>query len=404
MKKLTAWVVTAAMTGSLLLGGCGGTEETQNAAPAAEATTAAAAEATADTEAQSDTWMQSPDQVQYQASDYVKLGDYKNLSVEVEGDFEVTPEDVEEAIQNRVLAAGDLFRAVDKEAAELGDVVNIDYEGKKDGVAFDGGTAQGYDLELGSGSFIDGFEDGLVGAKVGETRELQLTFPEQYHSEDLAGQDVVFTVTVNEIKERVEVTADTLTDEYVKEKFGASSAESWKQSVEEEEKAEAEEQKETELSEAIVVKLKDICEVTGIPEGLLEERKKQTKEYYESQAKQNGVELSALLSYYGMTEEMLDQFIDENAEDDVNEELILSAIADELGLDENSDAFRTYVDGVVKDGGYGTEDALYAMYPKSYVLRMFRMKTAMDELKKTTKVQYVTEPEPVDAAPAETEE
>ena len=78
-------------------------------------------------------------------------------------------------------------------------MANIDYEGKKDGVAFDGGTAAGYDLEIGSGTFIPGFEEGLVGVKVGETKDLTLTFPENYQSADLAGQEVVFTVTVNSI-------------------------------------------------------------------------------------------------------------------------------------------------------------------------------------------------------------
>ena len=85
-------------------------------------------------------------------------------------------------------------------AVETGDTVNIDYEGKKDDVAFDGGTAQGYDLTIGSGSFIAGFEDGLIGAAPGETRELALSFPEDYKvNPDLAGTDVVFTATVNSL-------------------------------------------------------------------------------------------------------------------------------------------------------------------------------------------------------------
>ena len=86
---------------------------------------------------------------------------------------------------------------VEKSVVESGDTVNIDFEGKKDGVAFDGGTSQGYNLTIGSGSFIDGFEDGLIGVNVGDTVDLNLTFPEGYQNADLAGQDVVFTVTVN---------------------------------------------------------------------------------------------------------------------------------------------------------------------------------------------------------------
>ena len=109
----------------------------------------------------------------------------------------VTDDEVETAIQSALDEA-----ATDKEldkgtAIENGDVVNIDYTGKLDGKKFDGGSAEGYDLTIGSGSFIDGFESGLIGKKVGEKTDLELTFPEDYSSEDLQGKDVVFTVKIN---------------------------------------------------------------------------------------------------------------------------------------------------------------------------------------------------------------
>lgn len=97
-------------------------------------------------------------------------------------------------------------------AAQVGDTVDIDFAGKKDGVAFDGGTAEGYYLVLGSGSFIDGFEDGLIGAVAGEVRDLNLTFPENYGASELAGQSVVFTVTVNAV---LAEEAPELTDEFI---------------------------------------------------------------------------------------------------------------------------------------------------------------------------------------------
>ena len=100
----------------------------------------------------------------------------------------------------------------DRTTAQSGDVANIDYVGKKDGVEFDGGSAQGYDLELGSGVFIPGFEDGVVGMEVGSTKDIPLTFPDNYGNADLAGADVVFTVTLNALKE---ATTPELTDEYV---------------------------------------------------------------------------------------------------------------------------------------------------------------------------------------------
>ncbi len=128
----------------------------------------------------------------------VKLGDYKNLEVSVDVEKEVTDADVDAKIE---AAQKNLAELVIKEdAAENGDTVVIDFEGKVDGVAFDGGTAQNHSLELGSGSFIPGYEEQLVGHKAGETVEVTVTFPEDYQAEDLAGKEAVFTTTIHEVK------------------------------------------------------------------------------------------------------------------------------------------------------------------------------------------------------------
>jgi len=139
----------------------------------------------------------------------VTVGEYKGLTL-----TSVTQATVDEEIAAMLEHYAELVE-VDR-AAEDGDTVNIDYVGTKDGVAFEGGTAEGYDLVLGSGSFIDGFEDGLIGAVTGEVRDLNLTFPENYTNADLAGQAVVFNVTVNSVKEEV---IPELTDAFVAEKF-----------------------------------------------------------------------------------------------------------------------------------------------------------------------------------------
>ena len=132
---------------------------------------------------------------------YVTLGEYKGLAVTV--DTVEVDEDEWDSLVNNVYYGNITAEngGITDRAVETGDTVNIDYEGKKDGVAFDGGTAQGYDLTIGSGSFIDGFEDGLIGVMPGETVDLDLSFPEVYpNNPDLAGQPVVFTVTVNYIQ------------------------------------------------------------------------------------------------------------------------------------------------------------------------------------------------------------
>lgn len=130
-------------------------------------------------------------------SKYIKLGDYKNIPVDTKSD---TFKEFYNDVISLDISNNDLYvRKTEGEVAS-GDTVNIDYEGKKDGVAFDGGTAKGYDLTIGSGTFIDGFEEGLIGKKIGDTVELNLTFPENYQSADLAGKAVVFTVKINYVK------------------------------------------------------------------------------------------------------------------------------------------------------------------------------------------------------------
>ena len=147
---------------------------------------------------------------EYVAEGSITLGEYKGIPVTVT-EPTVTDEEVDAQIQQLLNSSAE-YLEVDREA-QLGDQVNIDYKGMKDGVAFDGGTAEGYDLVLGSNSFIDGFESGLVGAKKGEEVTLNLTFPDPYQNNpDLAGQAVVFEVKVNNVKEK---TVPELTDDFV---------------------------------------------------------------------------------------------------------------------------------------------------------------------------------------------
>lgn len=132
----------------------------------------------------------------------VELNKYKDFNFK-KVTVEISDADIEDALitlQERDMT----YEPVEnRDTVQKGDVAVIDFEGKKDGVAFDGGTAKGFSLNIGSGHFIPGFEDGVVGMKKGETKDLNLTFPKEYNSAELAGKDVVFTVTVHEIKEKV---------------------------------------------------------------------------------------------------------------------------------------------------------------------------------------------------------
>ena len=135
---------------------------------------------------------------------YVTLGDYKGLSYTAE-DTAVTDNQLTLAIQEALSAEGygeETEGEITSGTVQMGDTCNIDFTGLKDGVAFEGGTSQGYSLTIGSGQFIDGFEDGLVGVSIGSKVALDLTFPEEYDNEELAGEAVVFEVTVNSVTAR----------------------------------------------------------------------------------------------------------------------------------------------------------------------------------------------------------
>lgn len=132
----------------------------------------------------------------YNLEEYVKVGKYKGLKAEPYS-IEVTDKEIKEKIDTELEAAKSSQEVKKGETLVAGDVVNIDYVGKMNGKKFDGGSAEGQELELGSGAFISGFEDGLIGKKVGDKVKLNLIFPEDYGSEDLAGKPVVFNVTIN---------------------------------------------------------------------------------------------------------------------------------------------------------------------------------------------------------------
>lgn len=195
MKKKLALLLVGVMMLSML-GGCGKDDENNSGVTGTESQQ----EQNGDGTDGSKETVPTINLIDVKVEDYVTMGEYKNLEMSFDAKGTFTEEDVE------TLAISAYNNYVTKEngggitdrAAVLGDIVNIDYEGKQDGVAFSGGTAQDQELELGSGSFIDGFEAGLVGVKPGETVDLNLTFPESYSlNADLAGAAVVFTVTVN---------------------------------------------------------------------------------------------------------------------------------------------------------------------------------------------------------------
>ena len=229
---------------------------------------------------------------------YVTLGEYKNLDVTLDGDYDVTEDEVIEYL-NQYLSYGNTYVETDKKTVEEGDIVNIDYTGSIGGEEFEGGADSGAHLEIGSNTFIDGFEAGLVGKNVGETTDLNLKFPDDYWNEEYAGKDAVFTVKINSIDEENGVTYDTVTDEYVKESFGYETKQEWHDSIKSSLQNVAEQRKTTDAQNAIIEKIMETSTV-NVPDTLIQKELDETVRQVEQYASANfdGMPLEDYLKQY----------------------------------------------------------------------------------------------------------
>lgn len=259
----------------------------------------------------------------------VTLGDYKGIKLD-KVEYNVTVDDVQAEIDRARKQAGRRVEVTDR-AVENGDIVNLDYSGSADGVKFDGGTAQGQELVIGSGSFIPGFEDGMVGMNVGETKDITVKFPENYHAENLAGKDAVFTVTVNKI-EKEEL--PELNDEFAKEVSKFDTLDEYRADVEkrltEENTRRADAENENKLVEAIVnnasVEIPS-CMIEHQLDHIVEEMRYRLSYMY------RGMKLEDYLKYTGGTIEELREARKADAERDVKTRLTLEAIVKAENLD-----------------------------------------------------------------------
>ena len=266
-------------------------------------------------------------------ADYVTLGEYKGVEVSV--DAPVVTDEYLDSYIDYVLQSNMVTTEITDRPVEEGDIVNIDYEGKIDGVAFDGGTAQGYDLTIGSGTFIDGFEDGLIGAETGETVDVNVTFPENYQGEEVAGKDAVFTVTVNSIS--VE-TLPELTDEFVQGlDVGVNTVEEYRQYaydlLMEEEQATHDSNAEIAVLEAVMAG----SQIQDPPEDMTNRYYNRIIDNMTYYASLYGYDLETFLSMQGTSEDA----IRESAAQAGQEIIVMQAIADAEGLsvtDEELDA------------------------------------------------------------------
>lgn len=290
-------------------------------------------------------------------NDYVSVSGYKGIEIDkVDVDTDISDEDVENEI-NSVLEENATDKEVTGRAAQLGDTADINYVGKVDGQEFDGGSADNYPLELGSGSFIDGFEDSIVGHNVGETFDWNGKFPDDYQNTDLAGKDVVFTITVNAL---TEPELPELTDDFVKTVSEESeTVEEYREEVRKNLEETAQENYDSELNSAMWEAVLEKAEVKGYPDGEVDRIYNTYLEQYQEMASYYNMEYDEFIQLY--TEMTVDEFEEEAkeaAKDNIKQSQVAEVIAEKEGLTLTDEEYEKEFEKLAEDYGYEDVDDL----------------------------------------------
>ena len=374
---------------SVLLCACG-KGSTESTEAASSETETAQSEAVSETVAETEDTNVYP--YEYDVESMVKLGEYKGLTY-TETDVSVSDDEVESQINSTLTAHATAEQITDR-AVEDGDTVNIDFEGKIDGKTFDGGTASGASLTIGSGTFIDGFEDGLIGVKPGDKTTLKLKFPDEYKTNtDLAGKDVTFDVTVNYIKG--DDIVPELDDDFVKglNIDDVSNVKEYrayvKSQLQANKESEAEKSKQSELLQQAV----DNDEIKEIPEELVTQYATQYTDYYKQYASYFGLELSDFLTQYmNQTEEEFNQSAEDYGKERAGYMLVVSAIAKAEKVDVDA-LYDEKVAQYAEQSGYADAATLEKDYSKRY----------LNQIIINEEVQNILEENAKAVVPAETE-
>lgn len=251
----------------------------------------------------------------------VTLGDYMGVEVE-KTPVEVTDEEIQKEI-DKERENNSRMIDVDDRAVENGDIIKLDFEGFVDGVAFDGGKGENYSLTIGSGSFIPGFEDQLVGAKLGEDMEVNVTFPEEYQAAELAGKAAVFKCKVNEIKVKELPEAD---DDFAKDVSEFETMEEYKEDIRKNLSEKKAAEAKTAKQNKVVAKIVENAEME-IPGAMVDEQVRQMADDFARRIQSQGLTIEQYFQFTGMTAEKLFEQMRPEAEKRIQNSLVLEAVA-----------------------------------------------------------------------------
>jgi trigger factor len=305
--------------------------------------------------------------IEYDVDEFVKLGEYKNLEITLDGEYEYSDEGFDEYVSKTISEAA--IYVEDKDANEIAEdsIVNVDYVGSKDGVAFDGGSAEDQLIDVGNnssatgGGYIEGFTAGLVGHKVGEEVAYEVKFPDDYGNADLAGQTVIFTFQVNYIAKAID-SKKALTDEIVSDKFGYDTVDAYMDSLKEKYTASLENNLKSDKQTAVLNAVLNNSKVSKVPEDLLQARVDMYLSVYDKQYQSYGTTAKEYFESMGQDYDAYVESMKTSIQESTETELILEAIAKAEKIEIDEAGYKEFIQGVLSSSGATDETSFYEVY------------------------------------------
>ena len=316
----------------------------------------------------------------------VKINSYKGMKIQ-KFEYTVKEEDVDAEIQRLRDRNARKVEVTDR-AAQNGDIVNIDFVGTVDGVKFDGGEAEGFDLTLGSGQFIPGFEDQVIGMNIGEKKDINVTFPENYQAENLKGKAAVFAVTLNAIqgKELPEVT-----DEFIKEATGSATVEEYKAKTLERLQGQADRRATDATENSILAAIAENTEVE-IPQAMIEREIDGLVQKFEYQLMYQGLKLQDYLNFLKVTVSDFRKNYEEQATKNVKSQLIISKLIEEEKIEATEEEVNAQIEKQAVAVEKSFEDYKNGMDPRQFdYIRSDIIITKLFDMLKANNEMYVEE-------------
>lgn len=297
--------------------------------------------------------------------DYMTLGNYKNLEMDVEPKKKVTEEDVDQFIEAQMVNKYAPVEVTEDREVKKNDTVNIDYTGYMDGKTFEGGSAKGDDLRIGSGSFIEGFEEGLIGHKKGEEVTLDLTFPDNYQQKDFQGKKVQFKVKINKISE-----PPMLTDEWAAANTDYKTAAEYRKVQKEYLQAETDHEYDGQIKSDLFQKVLEASDIKKYPEKAMSEMKETIRQQLDAMyLAQTGAGLEEYLKTQNISKEDADGIIEDVAKDNMNQNMIVQAVFNAEGIELTEKEYNAEKEKFALENGFPDVETMERLYADKNVIK-----------------------------------